>query len=201
MGIAIESAVYRLMSAPKEEIIARPFRKPVIVIMGVLWVFGLLPVLIKMFGFDFLPSIEWTSKTNLAGVAAGLVSGAFLLWLVLKGIHAVPYGELKKVCSVLAAPFMGYVLGKHVVVIAYPMMLAMIAGHQVGHTFTVVHADRYGTRQCHFPLIFQGLPFLFDRVCGVPNDFRQSLTPGKRVVVIGRGTSLGVFAESLDRID
>lgn len=82
------------------------------------------------------------------------------------------------------------------------MILALIAGHQVELPYIVVRADDgYGTKRCRSPVELQGLPFYFDRVCGVPNDFRQSLTPGRLIVVIGRGTSLGVYAESLRRVD
>lgn len=178
------------MSGPKEEMVAQPLGKPVGVLLAVWWLLGILPLFIKMIGFDFLPSIEWTSRTNLAGLAAGLVSAVFLLWLVQKGIHGVPGGKVTKVCAAFAAPFFGYALGKNLVVIACPMILALIAGHQVGLSFTLERADYYGTRHCRSPVEIQGLPFLFDRVCGVPNDFRQSLTPGRRIVVIGRGTSL-----------
>ncbi len=81
------------------------------------------------------------------------------------------------------------------------MILAAIVGHHVELPFTVVRANQYGDRRCRSPVEFQGLPFFSDRICGVSNDFRQSLTPGGRILVIGRGTSLGVYAESLRTVD
>ncbi|MBD9373207.1 hypothetical protein IB238_11320 [Rhizobium sp. ARZ01] len=189
------------MDGSKEETAGQPLGKLAGVVLAVWWLLGLLPVAAPMFGFAFLPSIEWASKTNLPGIAAGLVSSVVLLLLVLLNIHRVKGGKATKAWGVLVITWLGYYIGKHVIVLAGPMILALIAGHQVELPFTVVRADDYGTRHCQDPLELQGLPFLFDRVCGVAGDFRQGLASGSRIVVIGRGTSLGVYAESLRRID
>lgn len=187
------------MDASGEQLVG--FRKLVAILVAVWLLLGLLPVFAKMFGYDFLPSTEWASKSNTLGLAAGLISAVLVLWAVLKSLHKVPGGKAKKAGSVLFSPFFGYFLGKAAAVIVGPMMLALIAGHQVELTFIVERADRAGSRRCHSPLELQGLPWLFDRICGVPNDFRHGLAPGRRVVVIGRGTSLGTFAESLRQVD
>ncbi len=142
--------------------------------------------------------------TSFPGFAAGLATAAFVSWAVLKVLKGPPNGagsEMAKKAGILAAPFLSYVLGKNAAVIAVPMILATIVGHHVELPFTVVRADHYGDRRCRSPVEFQGLPFLFDRICRVSNDFRQSLTPGVRILVIGRGTSLGVYAESLRTVD
>ncbi|KSV92184.1 hypothetical protein N181_30035 [Sinorhizobium fredii USDA 205] len=71
------------------------------------------------------------SRTNLPGLAAGLVSPVLLLWIAKKGMDVTPGSPLRKAIGVVAAPFLGYVLGTNVVVIAGPMMPALIASHQV----------------------------------------------------------------------
>lgn len=180
-------------------------RQPRIKLAGILlivWLLlGMLPLFPKMVGYDFLPSIEWTSRTNFPGVAAGLASAVLLLWIARKGMDVTPGSPVKKAVGILGAVFFGYVLGKDVVVIAPPMMLALIAGHQVELPFTVADADRYGGRRCSSPIDLQGLPFIFESICGVPDTFRQGLAAGSRIVVIGRGTNIGVFAERLRRVD
>lgn len=183
------------MSGSKEEIVAKPLPKLVRALLGIWLLLGCLPIFAAMFGINFLPSTEWISTSSFPGLAAGLPSTAFLAWAVLKGPPKM------KTANVLATLLFGYFLGKNAAVLAVPMIHAMIAGHHVELPFTVVGADQYGDRRCRSPIEFQGLPFFFDRVCGFANDFRQGLTPGSRIVVIGRGTSLGVFAESLRRVD
>jgi len=116
---------------PKEEVAAKPLGKPVRVLLAVWLLLGLPPVLIDLFGFDFLPSIEWISKTKLPGFAVGLVSAMLPLGLALKGWHTNPDDEVRKALGVLLVPFLCYFLGKNIVVATAPMMLALIAGHQV----------------------------------------------------------------------
>lgn len=135
--------------------------------------------------------------SGLAGVVAGLASAALMIWIMLKAPPDVSTSDMKRKVAILGAPIFGYALGKDLVVVAVPMILAMIVGHQVELPFTVERASDYGSRRCRSPVVFQGLPFVFNKVCGISDDFRQRVTPGSRVVVIGRGTSLGVYAESL----
>lgn len=178
------------------------FRRLVAISAAIWLLLGMLPVFPKLFGCDFLPSIEWASKSSTFGLSAGLISAVLMLWAVLKGVHRIPGGEVKQGLTVLFSPLFGYFWGKTTAVIVGPMMLALIAGHQVELTFMVERADRDSYRGgCRSPLELQGLPWLFDRICGVPNDFRHGLAPGRRVVVIGRGTSFGIFAESLRQVD
>lgn len=162
---------------------------------------GLLPVLPMVLGYPFLPSIEWASSSSTAGVAAGLIAAAFVLCADLKDSPLIPGREAKQAPGLLLFALIGYFTGRSAAVIFGPMMFTLIAGHPVELTFTVEAADSDGSMRCSRPLELQGLPFFFDRICRVPEDVRQRLTPGGHVVVIGRGTSLGVFAESVRPVD
>jgi hypothetical protein len=110
-------------------------------------------------------------------------------------------GVVKKaVVSFVAAPLSGYLFGQNVIAVTYPIVMAVTVGHQIELPFTVAHADQYGSR-CPSPVELLSLPFLFDRVCHVRSEFRRTLAPGARIVAIGLGTNLGVFAEDIRRID
>ncbi|MBY5413092.1 hypothetical protein HFO98_32680 [Rhizobium leguminosarum] len=157
----------------------------------------MLAIFVRMFGFYFLPSIEWTSKANDLSIAAGLLPAAFLSWVAWKAMDVTPLGDGKAAIAMFSAPIFAYFMGKNLIAVALPMTLAMVAGHQVELSFTVAHADRWGDSKCRTSVELEGLPFLFDTVCRVRDDVRMSLLPGRPAVVTGRGTSLGVFAESL----
>ncbi len=174
--------------------------KSVAALLLVWFSLGCLPIFVTMF-YNFVPSTEWISTTSLPGLAAGLATAAFMTWAMVKAPPDVSTSEMKKKASALATAFFGYFLGKNAAVIAVPMILALIVGHQVELPFTVARADGYGTKHCHSLVELQGLPLLFDRVCGVSIAFKQGLAPRTRIVVIGRGTSLGVYAKSLRRVD
>ncbi|SCB57661.1 hypothetical protein GA0061105_103117 [Rhizobium aethiopicum] len=182
----------------KEKNVEWPLGRPGGILLTVLYLPTVLAVFVKRSGFNFLPSNEWTSMAGLPALAVGLVSAALPVWLILRS-----KGEtdgVKKGFGLLLAPVAGYFLGKHLVIIAVPMLFALIAGHQV-LSFTVVDPYGRGDSKCPTPVQVEGVPMIFDEICRVRDDIRRELGPGWRIAVAGRGTSLGVFADSLRRID
>jgi hypothetical protein len=102
-----------------------------------------------------------------ARTAAVLVFGAALLWFIGAGI-------------VYEGP---------------PMLRAAVAGQPVELTFTVTSARGDGGRYCRERVELADLPFLFGELCGVPDSVRGDLAPGSLIVVSGRGTAWGLFAD------
>jgi hypothetical protein len=192
------------MGVLKQETEKRPLMRAAVMLAQVwLWL-GIMPFIGERFGqmlgYSYLPSTEWVTRTNLAGFVVGLISGALVLWfLVIKKV--LPDADVKRFFVLLGTPVFGFFLGRNVVVIAVPMIIALVAGHQVELPFTVAHADHSGGRGCHSPIDLQEMPFFWDRLCDVPDTFRHALSPGKHIAVIGLGSSLGVFAEDLHRLD
>jgi hypothetical protein len=123
-----------------------------------------------------------------------------MLWIATLG-DTPPDKGAKRFLGPFGAVFFSFFLGKTTVVIAVPMIIVLVAGHQIEMPFTVARADHFGSRGCGSPLDLQGLPFVWDTLCDVPDAFRQTLSPGKHIAVIGRGSSFGVFAEDLHRLD
>ncbi len=171
------------------------------VLLKALLVVGGLLYFADMFGGYFLPSTEWASKSHTFGLVAGLISAILVLLHFRINVDKIQGGEAKKAVIVLCYPVMGYFLGRAAAVIVVPMMLALIAGHENELTFIVEETNGIATKRCRPSLVLQGLPWPFDRVCGLPNDFRQGVAPGRRVIVIGHGTSFGIFADSLRHVD
>ncbi|WP_245436922.1 hypothetical protein [Rhizobium chutanense] len=171
--------------------------KSVGILLAVWLLPGMLVIFVRMSGFIFLPSVEWTSKANHPSIVAGLLPAAYLSWRAWKAMDVTPIGDGKMAIAMLSAPFFAYFLGKNLVAVALPMTFAIVAGHQVELSFTVANADQWGDSKCRTPVELEGLPFLFDTVCRVRDDVRMSLLPGRPTVVTGRGTSLGLFAGSL----
>ncbi|MEZ2222439.1 hypothetical protein [Rhizobium sp. RCC_161_2] len=145
------------------------------------------------FGYGFVPSTDWAAATSSFRVAIGLVSAALVFYAVLRGMADSNEGELKKIGAVLIAPFMGYFFGSIPAVAGAPMILALVAGHHVELPYKVAQADGRSHKGCSSPVELRDLPFLFDSLCGVSDNLRQTLKPGMRIAVEGRGTSLGVY--------
>jgi hypothetical protein len=189
----------------KQEMAKRPFLRAAAMLALVWLSLGLLPlfgqVFAKMLGYGYVPSIDWLTKTKLAAFIAGLVGAVLMFWIFLIGNQVLQDRGAKSFLGFFGAPLFGFFLGRNVVVITVPMIIALVAGHQVELPFTVAHADNSGGRGCGSPLDLQGVPFIWDTLCDVPDTFRQTLSPGKHIGVIGRGSSFGVFAEDLHRLD
>lgn len=171
-------------------------------ILAFIWMLlGILPPLAQILGASFLPSTVWSSQASAVGWVAGLATGALFLWIASMDAIRSSDSDLKKLVFILGAPIMGYWIGVNAVVISPPMIIALVAGQQTEFHLTVEVADSHGTRRCRPALEFQGLPFFFDRICGVSPDFIRELEPGMRILVAGSGTSLGVYVERLHRAD
>ena len=171
-------------------------------ILMIAWILlGLLPMLAQMFGAGFVPSTQWASTIRGPGLIAGLGTVMLWLWSVWSADNWPTRSDLSKFGAVFGVLFLGFMIGKNIVDVTVPMAIALVAGGETELQFTVERTDSAGPKGCRSLVTLQGLPLLFDSACGVPNDFRDSLTPGTRVVVSGRGTSLGVYARYMRRAD
>lgn len=158
---------------------------------------GLLPVVPFMFGYYFLSSPKWISDMKYPAFVAGTASAVWLLCVLTAKWEALPGDGWKKCMAVLGSPLMGYFVGKNIVYITGPMLLAFVVGHSAELTLTV--RESKSTRGCQSPVEFRELSFLFDKICNVPAGIRQGVAPGEIVVVSGHGTNLGLFAASIKR--
>ncbi|MGR9244355.1 hypothetical protein [Rhizobium leguminosarum] len=183
----------------KEESVKWPLGKPGGILLTMLLLPGVLAIFVQIPGCNFLPSNEWISKAALPTLAVSVVSAALSFWLILKSSREIV--GLRKGFGLIIAPIAGYFFGKHLVIIAVPMLFAFIAGQRVELSFTVVDAHEWGSKKCRSPVQVEGVPMLFDEICRVPENIRRELGPGQRIAVSGRGTSRGVFVESLRRAD
>ncbi|WP_429807022.1 hypothetical protein [Ensifer sp. B1-9] len=171
-------------------------------VLTTVWIFlglGLPPSLLKSLGYQYLPSIEWLARPTVPALVVGVASGGLFLWLVHRDMRGFRgRGKTKALC-ILGAFVLGYLTGRHIVVFNGPMILALIGGHRIELSYTVADADGDSFTGCRIPLELEALPLAYRAICGVSEDFRRSVGPGARIIVSGRGTDFGVFADSLRR--
>lgn len=161
---------------------------------------GVIPMFPPIFGFQFLPSTEWALMASVPSYVAGILFAIVLLQALRKSFDTVS-GTLKKILVVLGTPLFGFLLGKNIVAVTGPMIFAVVVGYNVELLHVVEDGFRSGSRGCRSPVSLQGLPFFFDRLCGVENGVRFALQRGSRIAVVGRGTSYGTFVRSVRRVD
>lgn len=150
--------------------------------------------------YNFIPSAEWVAETNLLRIIVCSLSTALFAWFAWKAGKLAQMSRVKRILGVVGSPLMGYFMVGNIVFI-WPMLLPMVAGHEDALPFTALRATDRGAKNCHYPVKLEGMPFLVDRVCNVPESIRSTLSPGSRIVVRGWGTRLGVYAREVRLAD
>jgi hypothetical protein len=181
---------------PKKSLLARLFWS----LVAAWYLLGLVSSFVLAIGLNFIASTEWVAATHHLRMILGLASVPLLVWVVWKGGEKAKASEAYRLFVVLFSPFFGYILGGNILFI-WPLLLPLIAGHEVALPFTVLRATDIGVKYCHSPVILADMPFAADGVCHVPESIRTSLSPGSRIVVRGWGTRLGVYARELRLTD
>lgn len=169
---------------------------------GVVFFGGCIPIAAHYVGVSYVPS---ESVSNASHIVAYIVAGfaAIVMFCLLvfsdridrqreKQGKAKPSVLLKILIALGFSPIAG-MFGYMLVVGTWPMTLATIAGSKAQLPFTVAEVSTYGSRGCRDKVSFSGLPLLLDSICNVPNEQMEKLKPGARIVMIGRGTSQGLF--------
>ena len=108
-------------------------------------------------------------------------------------------GKTKKYLVVLFSPVMGFAIGSIAVSIGGPMVGAAIVGAKTEIPYIVTKFRPSSSRKCRNPITLDGLPWMFDELCGVSEEFGRFLEVGETVIISGRGTALGVIANTVRR--
>jgi len=160
-------------------------------------IIGVLPFLTKRIGFPYLPSSEWVSQTYIPAIAFGFTTTLFLFVMVHKNIQVKDQKmtDFKHVLAIFFMPMFGFLIGYSATVMGAPMIVAATVGSEIEVPFTVVEFDG-SSRRCKNPITLDGLPWMNNMLCGQSKEFRRSLEVNGQIIVVGRGTAMGVFSHS-----
>ena len=103
--------------------------------------------------------------------------------------------SVKHVLLLIFAPFFFGMLGKDAVTVGVPLVHAAVAGHPSELPFVVEKAEGFSDRKCPNEIELADMPLVHDKLCGFPESFRETLSPGQTVLVSGRGTAWGIFVD------
>ena len=121
----------------------------------------------------------------------------FFTWALVVGLRITGQEEKKsKFLLVALTPLFGLVLGTSAISLGGPMLGAAFFGSETQVEYTVVRFKRGSDRRCGDGVVLENLPFLFDSLCGVRPELGTKLERGQQVVVVGRGTWMGVYVRS-----
>lgn len=173
------------------------------VIAAGVFLLGTVPIFSPVFGHSFLAAPEWASKVKWLSIALGLACGVHGLWLVRKNVERDPKLQhpLKRLLLYIFAPFFFFWLSVSCVVVGAPIVGALVLGREVSIGYEVADPEARNSRRCARPIEVSGLPFHLNKICGAPDELRESLAQGSHVKVAGHGTWMGVFVKSVRKLN
>jgi len=164
---------------------------------------GAIPILSLKTGYQYLPSPEWVSQVQTLASVSGIVTAVLLVWMVYMGkkIKNQKIGDAYKIFVLPFGFYMGLVMGSSAITMGGPMVGAMIAGSETEIPYMVTKYKREFNRGCRYPITLDGMPWMFEKLCGFSEEFGRSIVIGKPILIKGRGTEIGVFVESARQIN
>lgn len=172
-------------------------------LIGCWLLLGLLPLLLTIIGFQYLPTVDWVSQCMGAALSAAIVSAAICMSIaVVRGeTKEIGIGEARKALAVIVSPVFGFFISYSAVMAGGPAIVALVAGHNVEHIYTVSGVQMGRSRKCGNSITIDQLPIVAKRLCYISEEVRKTLHPGVQIAITGRGSRFGVFARQLRRID
>ena len=156
-----------------------------------------MPVILRLFGFHFIPSMEWAAAMRDASTVFGLVLGlAFAGWLIATRADNPKMkdkGPNQLLLLFVGGTLFAWVCAAQLVLLGWPMAAAGMVGQETRIEFVVKKAEGFSDSKCRQKVDLMDMPTLNNRLCGVSETVRSSLRPGDRIGVWGRGTPNGVF--------
>ncbi|PSL18560.1 hypothetical protein CLV88_110141 [Shimia abyssi] len=150
-------------------------------------------------GSQFLPSTYWAKVTYFPRIVIAAIMCLHGLHLFKKNaeINERIYGKFKRAFIIIVSPLLCYGFAALTLTATFPMKWALFASETVEIEFVVDNPNRRNRKYCRRSISLEGLPPGLDRICGVTEDFASRLEAGSKIVVIGQGTSIGVFPRRL----
>ena len=153
-----------------------------------------------MFGYQYIPTLEWVSLSSGVATAVGAEAAVFAGWLVFKNFPRVG-SPVKGIFLLVFWSWLSFILGKSLVILGVPAIVAAIAGADVETQYVVKDPSGGSDKHCRIPIALDAAKGTFaSRICSFSQDFRAELYPGSIIAVSGRGTFAGLFVESIRKV-
>ncbi|MCS6624182.1 hypothetical protein N0B44_14785 [Roseibacterium beibuensis] len=158
-----------------------------------LWLAGALTFVIDAFdgGGVFMPSMDWAGGMGWPVFLACLVVGAIADRLAPRSKGGA------ETLDVLLGPVF-FAVGLQLFVFhTIPVTHALLVRDTVTHVYVAASDHPGGVSWCRSALDLQRIPLMQNQVCRLPRAFFDQIEVGDRVAVTGRGSSLGVFPDTV----
>lgn len=155
---------------------------------------SLFPLLVAdLTGHPFLLSAEWITSSWPFRIFFGAIN-VVAIYEILKAAK-IPMNGYRTKLSILFAYAVACLIGMNTIS-GVTMIYVAVTGSETELRFTVVDPNA-SSRRCSYGVRVTWLWVIPNRLCGFPLSIKRSLQPGDPITVIGRGTTLGIFAREV----
>ncbi|PKR88319.1 hypothetical protein CXZ10_14960 [Pleomorphomonas diazotrophica] len=163
-------------------------------LVGVLMV---LPTFLNVVHIQWLPSPAFASQIRVIALLVGLATSlsCLLMFKHIERIRKVGKDSQGFAAALLLCLFLA-VCGYYSTITTVPMVAAVLSGEVIEMTFTVEKIWPFPVKYCGRAIELSYLSPHYGTLCGVAPEFMEQLHPGSEIVVSGRGTSWGLFANN-----
>lgn len=147
---------------------------------------------------QFLPSAAYVESVKYFALLTAAVCAVLGITLAIY----LPFNLWRRVTglgyllNIVLVPIAFAVFGHMFVTTTIPLYVALLWGEETSMTFAVESLEHEERKSCKTSARLAGIPTLAYELCDLPPDAQQQLTPGTEIIMIGRGTHMGLFVES-----
>jgi len=163
--------------------------------------FGASSIYALILRYQYVPAPYWLDRTSVFAWSAGLATAIVLSASVWTDRSSISGGWFRSVAGLLCAPVFGLFLGWNAVTSAIPMAVALLGGYEANIQYSIIRADRDGSKHCPQPIELDMAMLVFKDLCFFSDQFRRTLSPGDTIILSGRGTSMGLFPSSARKLE
>lgn len=173
--------------------LGRPSRWAIYFVVGQLFS-GVVATVARLMNRSFLESPTWAELVRIPAWGSGLLFVLSVVWFINEwfaktGREASPS---KKVPAFLLFSFLWLLLGRSFVLETIPLVDAAFWGRKTELPL-VVKDKGSSSKTCYRKLYVNDLPAFSNSICNLPDGFLNTLKPGDKIIVSGRGTWRGLF--------
>lgn len=191
MSVPQQSALTNDGAGPQKPTKARMSLVLVLVALVLLEAATLMPAI---WGVGVLPSPDWVARSGPFAIALGIAHGALTArWLWYSPLNGKPFWRWLGLPMVA---LVAYIMGHALIAATPPMLAATFAGRPVAFAYEVRN-PKTSSKYCKRGIALRHMPLMFATICDPDEALLGRMQRGSRIVVGGKGTSLGLFPERI----
>ncbi len=189
----------KLLAKEKKPFVARWVR----VVLLVYLVLTVPHIILSFFSVQYFPSPDWLIKARPFDIALSVAVLCFIsavcfrLWKKQRSSSARWDVFWQWLSFSMFPAWLVLHMGSGAVTYGFPMIVSAFAGQDTELSYVVKwRANLSSEGRCPYSIYLDGVPSPWQRFCNLPEELVTTVRRGDTIIVSGKGTSMGLYADS-----